>query len=66
MEGYPHKGYLVKGRVHDKVDGVDVGKQLMISRLLKGAFQAGPRLPRYTATWNVQVVLQYLESRRSF
>ena len=26
-------------------------------RLLKGAFHARPSLPRYTDTWNVQVVL---------
>ena len=32
-----------------------------ISRLLKGAFHLWPPLPRYTSTWNVQVVLQYLE-----
>ena len=47
--------------VHDPVDGVEVGKHPTISRLLKGAFHTRPPLPRYTSTWNVQVVLQYLE-----
>ena len=47
--------------VHDPVDGVEVGKHPTISRLLKGAFHSRPPLPRYTSTWNVQVVLQYLE-----
>jgi len=47
--------------VHDPVDGVEVGKHPMISRLLKGAFHHRPPLPRYTSTWDVQVVLQYLE-----
>ena len=31
-------------------------------RLLKGAFHERPPLPRYTATWDVQTVIQYLES----
>ena len=33
--------------VHDKVDGVEVGKHPTITRLLKGAFQERPPLPRY-------------------
>jgi len=43
------------------VNEVEVGKHLTISRLLKGAFHSRSPLPRYTSTWNVQVVLQYLE-----
>ena len=43
--------------VHDKVDDMDVGKHPLVSRVLKGAFHARPPLPRYTTTWNVQVVL---------
>jgi len=35
-----------------------------VLRLLKGAFHVRPPLPRYTATWDVQVVLQYLEGLR--
>jgi len=46
---------------HDPVDGVEVGKHPTISRLLKGAYHSRPPLPRYTTTWNVQVVLQYLD-----
>ena len=34
--------------VHDKVDGVEVGKHPTIKRLLKGAFHERPPLPRYT------------------
>ena len=33
------------------------GKHPLVARLLKGAFHARPPLPRYTGTWNVQVVL---------
>ena len=47
--------------VHDKVDGVEVGKHPIISRLLKGAFHLRPPLPRYSSTWSVDVVLQYLK-----
>ena len=48
--------------VHDTVNGVEVGKHPMISRLLKGAYHARPPLPRYTSTWNVQVVLRYIDN----
>ena len=44
--------------VHDPVDGIEVGKHPTISRLLKGAYHSRPR---YTSTWNVQVVVQYLD-----
>ena len=47
--------------VHDPVDGVEVGRHPTISRLLKGAFHSRPPLPRYASTWNVQIVLQYVE-----
>ena len=39
--------------VHHTLDGVEVGKHPMISRLLKGAYHVRPSLPRYAATWNV-------------
>ena len=39
-----------------------MGKHPMISRLVKGAYHARPPLPRYTSTWNVQVVLQYIDN----
>ena len=48
--------------VHDKVDGVEVGKHPTITRLLKGAFHERPPLPRYSSTWDVNAVLQYLKS----
>ena len=43
--------------VHNRVDDVDVGKHSLVARVLKGAFHARPPLPRYTTTWNVQIVL---------
>ena len=48
--------------VHDRVDDMDVGKHPLVSRLLlKGTFHARPPLPRYTRTWNVQVVLNCMQ-----
>ena len=47
--------------VYDRVDGVEVGKHPKVTRLLKGAFHDTPPLPCYTATWNVQLVLDYLK-----
>ena len=49
---------LAISSVLDTVDGMEVGNHPMISRLLKGA---RPPLPRYTSTWDVQVVLRYIE-----
>ena len=41
---------------------MDVGKHPLVSRLLlKGTFHARPPLPRYTRTWNVQVVLNCMQ-----
>ena len=47
--------------VHDRVDGMEVEKYPIITRLLKGAFHARPPLPCYTVTWNVQALLEYIE-----
>ena len=48
--------------VHEKIDGYNVGKHPMVTRLIKGAFQERPPQPRYTETWNVATVTTYLES----
>ena len=48
--------------VHEKIDEQDVGQRPLVSRLIKGVFQARPPLPRYSSTWNVQRVLNYIES----
>ena len=46
--------------VHDKVDGLSVGQHPLLSRLLRGAFNERPPLPRYSSFWNVDVVLTHL------
>ena len=63
-EGYHQSRSLNAYRlaISSTVDGVEVEKHPVISRLLKGAYHARPPLPRYTCTWDVQVVLQYFES----
>lgn len=48
--------------VHEKADGYTVGQHPLICRLIKGVFQARPPLPRYSHTWDVQNVLNYLDS----
>ena len=49
---------------HDQIDGMTIGKHPLLCLVLKGAFHATsrPPLPCYTAAWNVQTVLKYLES----
>jgi len=44
--------------MHEKVNGHNVGHNTLIYRLL---FHDRPSLPRYSSTWNVQTVLNYLE-----
>ena len=46
--------------VHEKVDGLAVGQHPLVTRLLKGVFNLRPPTPRYSNTWDVQVVLDYL------
>ena len=48
--------------MHEQVDGCDVGQHPLVTRLLKGAFNDRPPLPRYSSTWDVQVALNYIES----
>ena len=49
---------------HDQVDGMTVSKHPLLCLVLKGAFHATcrPPLPCYTAMWNVQAILKYLQS----
>lgn len=41
---------------------VALGKHPDISRLVKGVFQLKPSVPRYQGTWDVSIVLDYLET----
>ena len=42
-------------------NGTSLGQHRLVSRLLKGIFQTKPPLPRYSETWDVSVVLHYLQ-----
>ena len=45
-----------------KITGkVDIHKDEIISRFMRGVFNQKPSLPRYNSTWDVRPVLQYLE-----
>ena len=48
--------------MHAPVDGVSIGQHPLVTRLLKGAFQTRPPLPRYTGTWDVNQVLDLLKN----
>ena len=45
---------------HDEVDGVRIGQHPMVSRFLKGVFNIRPPAPKYTVTWDVDTVLEYI------
>lgn len=47
---------------HDSVDGLPVGQHPMVTRLLSGAFNSRPPQPRYSSTWDVNVVISYISS----
>lgn len=44
------------------VDGCSAGSHPLVTRFLKGVFNLRPSVPRYTRTWDVQQVLQYLRA----
>lgn len=41
---------------------IPLGKHPDIARFVKGVFQLKPSLPRYQGTWDVSIVLDYLET----
>ena len=47
---------------HGPIDGVVVGKHPLVCRLLKGVYNQRPPQPRYSFTWDVCVVLDYIRS----
>ena len=47
---------------HDRVDGISVGQHPLVCHLLAGVFNSNPPQPRYTSTWDVNVVISYLKS----
>ena len=43
--------------VHEKIDGIEVGKHPIVSRMLKGVFNERPPRPKYESVWKVDQVL---------
>ena len=39
-----------------------MGQHPLVSRFLKGVFNCRPLAPRYTTTWDIDVVLSYIKS----
>ena len=42
------------------VNGIKVGEHHLVTRFMSGLFDQKPALPRYTETWDPQIVLNYL------
>ena len=47
---------------HPAIDGYHVGQHPYVTRLLRGALNSRPPKPRYTHTWNVDVMVKYIVS----
>jgi len=48
--------------VHEKIDGLEVGKHPLVARMLKGAFNERPPRPKYESIWKVDQVLTMFEN----
>ena len=46
--------------MHSKVDGQPVDQHPLVTRMLQGAYNERPPLPKYSTVWDVGVVLKYL------
>jgi len=44
------------------IDNLPVGKHVLVKRFLRGIFNIKPSLPKYTKTWDVSAVLDYLKT----
>ncbi len=45
-----------------KIDGVDIGKHPLVVKLMKGAYNKKPPIPKYTGFWDVNLVINYIIS----
>jgi hypothetical protein len=48
------------------VNNLPVGQHSLVKRFMKGAFNMKPSFPRYTFTWDVNLVLKFLKSMDNF
>ena len=65
-EGYQYRSLNAYrsaiGSVHEKIDGIEVGKHPLIARILKGVFNKRPPRSKYNSVWDVYQVLAWLKS----
>ena len=47
---------------HNHIEGLPMGQHPLVSRLLRGVYNIRPPQPRYSTTWDVDVVIKYLQS----
>ena len=50
---------------HTNISGIPIGQHLLVSRLLRGIFNIRPPLPRYSQSWNVSMVINFLSNYKS-
>ena len=66
-QGYQYRSLnafrLAISSVYDKVDSCDMGQHPLVTRLLKGVFHQRPPQPRYTQTWDVGLIITYIQSK---
>ena len=51
---------LAISMTHEEIDGTRIGQHPLVSRFLKGVFNQRPPTPKYSCTWDVDIVLQYI------
>jgi len=65
-EGYQYRTLNVHRSAISSVlphfDGVPVGQLPIVKQLMKGVLQKNPPLPKYQLSWDLDLVLKYLES----
>jgi len=48
--------------LHEEVEGMPVGQHNLIKKIMTGVFQEKPPQPRYSDTWDVDVVLRHISN----
>ena len=64
-EGYPYQSLnsyrSAISVLHSKVDGYSIGQHPLITRMLKGVFNERLPVAKYSAFWDVGMILKYLK-----
>ena len=50
---------------HPDIEGSPVGSHPLVSRLLRGMFNSHPPVPRYSCSWDVRTVVEFLTNHKS-